>query len=702
MRLRRRLLRRTCVFPPCRSDRPTPRGLRSPERVIGVTVPGKFRHRTLVVAWAGASALPASGRPRRRRILSASAVELVPATARRFGGPVFVGAVLLALLASQGGYFAQSWGWSALLFLLAIAVVAVVREDVAVSRNELALVGLIAGLAVWTAVSAAWSSNVGDTVLEAERALLYVAVTAAVVLAARKRDVTRYLLAVLTAVALVATYALCTRCWPSRFSVVTGVAGYRLARPIGYWNGLGILSSMGIVLAIGFLSGRGPLRVRAAAGAVCVPLVLTLYFTFSRGAWVALGFGLLVALAAARARLRVLAWTAVGAVAPTIGVLSAAHLKSLSSLHARLSTTDHAGTELGLTAAALIALAAILVLLAHAVEPRVSPSRRARQTIGAALAAAAVLAAGIGFASVGHTPAAVVRDLYHRFEVPTPTMRGSVDQRLFSFSSNGRVELWRTAWRDYRAHPWLGSGAGTYERAWLANPKSHFSVKDAHGLYIETLAELGPIGLLLLLGALLLPLVLTVRRGATPAVAGAAGASGAYLVHAGVDWDWELAGVTAVALALGALLLVERRRTESRSRVPNSVRVATIASAVVLSLFAAFAYVGNAAAGSADDDLQANQFQSAASQAQRAERLMPWSTEPPVLLAEAYLGLGDVAAARAELRKALAKDRGDWKTWLDLALASKGRARRNALAEASRLYPRSPEIASVRAQGGQP
>jgi Flp pilus assembly protein TadD len=66
------------------------------------------------------------------------------------------------------------------------------------------------------------------------------------------------------------------------------------------------------------------------------------------------------------------------------------------------------------------------------------------------------------------------------------------------------------------------------------------------------------------------------------------------------------------------------------------------------------------------------------------------------------LGLGDLSAARAELRKALAKDRGDWRTWLDLALASKGRARRDALAEASRLYPRSPEIIAVRAgDGGQ-
>src|SRR5882762_4696831 len=136
MRPGQQLLRR-CGFPPCRSDRPTPGRLGSPNRVIGIPVPRDVLPRMLVVAWAGASALPASGRPRRRRILSANAVELVPATAKRFGGPAFVGAMLLALLASQGGFFAPSWGWSASLFLLAIAVMAVARDDVAISKNEL-------------------------------------------------------------------------------------------------------------------------------------------------------------------------------------------------------------------------------------------------------------------------------------------------------------------------------------------------------------------------------------------------------------------------------------------------------------------------------------------------------------------------------------------------------------------------------------
>jgi hypothetical protein len=652
----------------------------------------------------------AHGPPCRRRALSVETSSPVAAASgdvlrragrrTRYVGPAFVGGVLLALLASQGGYFATSWGWSSLLFLLAVALVVLVDEEVAVSARELAFVGLLAAVAGWTALSSVWSVSVGSSVIEAERALLFVAVAALVGAAARRGDVSRYLLVVVAVIAVVATYALCTRCWPNRFSVVTGLAGYRLSRPIGYWNGLGILAALGVVLAIGFLSERGSRWIRFAAAGACVPLVLTLYYTFSRGAWVALAAGIVVALAASHSPLQLVAWTAIGGIAPAVGVVAATHLSALSSLHAGLPRANRAGTELGLITAGLIVAAMGLALLGIVAEHRFEPSQTTRRAIGGAVLGAMVVTVVVGFAVSGRTPSGLVSRAYHSFETPTPTVRGRLDQRLFSFSSNGRIELWRTAWRDYRGHPWLGSGAGTYERAWQANPHAAFVVKDAHGLYVETLAELGPVGLALLLGALLLPLAAALRRRARPAIAGAAGAYAAYVLHAGVDWDWELGGVTATALVLGALLLVDRRDVERPRRLSGPARAATVSAAAVLSLVAGIGYVGNAAEAAAQDDLQARHFDRASSEATRARRLEPWSSRPFVLLAEADLGRGDLTGARAELRKALAKDRGDWQAWLDLALASHGAVRRRALAEAGKLYPRSPEIAAVRRRSG--
>jgi hypothetical protein len=57
---------------------------------------------------------------------------------------------------------------------------------------------------------------------------------------------------------------------------------------------------------------------------------------------------------------------------------------------------------------------------------------------------------------------------------------------------------------------------------------------------------------------------------------------------------------------------------------------------------------------------------------------------------------GDLGAARQSFHTAIAKDHASWTLWLDLAKASKGRARRQALARAAELAPRSPEIAELR------
>ena len=81
------------------------------------------------------------------------------------------------------------------------------------------------------------------------------------------------------------------------------------------------------------------------------------------------------------------------------------------------------------------------------------------------------------------------------------------------------------------------------------------NVRDAHSLYLEILAELGPIGLALLVAALVLPLVALWRVRAWAPAATPAAAYLAWLVHAGIDWDWEVPVTTLVALACAAVLL---------------------------------------------------------------------------------------------------------------------------------------------------
>ena len=128
---------------------------------------------------------------------------------------------------------------------------------------------------------------------------------------------------------------------------------------------------------------------------------------------------------------------------------------------------------------------------------------------------------------------------------------GSLADDLAAQGGGGRPWYWHVAWEEFTDAPVAGRGAGTFELAWLEEQPIPESILDAHSLYLETLAELGLVGLGLLALALAPPL-LAAFRGASAA---AAGGYVAFLFHAGVEWDWEMPAVTVAGLLCGAALL---------------------------------------------------------------------------------------------------------------------------------------------------
>ena len=88
--------------------------------------------------------------------------------------------------------------------------------------------------------------------------------------------------------------------------------------------------------------------------------------------------------------------------------------------------------------------------------------------------------------------------------------------------------------------PLLGEGAGSFSRTWLHERPVANEARDAHNLYLETLAELGPIGLVLLLLVLVTPFRTVPRVWRDPSAPVAAGVLTALVIHAAVDWDWEI------------------------------------------------------------------------------------------------------------------------------------------------------------------
>jgi hypothetical protein len=328
-------------------------------------------------------------------------------------------------------------------------------------------------------------------------------------------------------------------------------------------------------------------------------------------------------------------------------------------------------------------------------EDRVRVPALARRAYAAGLVLVCFAVLIAVFAHYG-SPPTLARKAYHSFTSAPPAATGSVNKRLFSLSSTGRARQWRVAWDDYMAHPLLGSGAGTYEQQWLRRRPDRSKVINAHSLYLETLAEVGPIGLALLLTALGLPLFAAIGIRARPAVPAACGAYVAYLVHAGVDWDWEMPGVTLAALFCGSALLVAARRGASVVRVPKAFRIGALAMTGVLASLALIGLAGNAALSAADRAASDAKPGRAEAEARNATRWAPWSSAPWQQLAAAQLAQGEQALARESLAKAIAKDSHNWRLWYELSLISTGRRRARALAEAARLNPLQPELAQFR------
>jgi O-antigen ligase len=92
---------------------------------------------------------------------------------------------------------------------------------------------------------------------------------------------------------------------------------------------------------------------------------------------------------------------------------------------------------------------------------------------------------------------------------------------------------------------------------WLQERPIAESVRDAHSLELEIAAELGIAGLIafgLMLGGVVAAARSALRRDAGVA-AGAAAAGVAWLLHASIDWDWQLPAVTLPAVVLAGTLI---------------------------------------------------------------------------------------------------------------------------------------------------
>jgi O-antigen ligase len=261
------------------------------------------------------------------------------------------------------------------------------------------------------------------------------------------------------------------------------------------------------------------------------------YLSFSRGAMACLlaGLAALVAFDRSRAQLRAAA-IALGAGA--LAGAAAAPFGAVRALH-----PGHA-TAQGLAVLALLAVvAAGAALLEARGDERAAPLR---------LRAAPVVAVVVALALLPY--AAVV--LAERGGPSRDAAFGATNARLSDVGTH-RLGYWRVAIDVAADHPVAGAGPGAFAVEWLRRRTIDERVRNAHSLELQTLADLGLIGLALLAGVVV-AIALAARRvlrADRALAAGPAAAALTWALHAGLDWDWEMPAVTLVAVALAGLLL---------------------------------------------------------------------------------------------------------------------------------------------------
>jgi O-Antigen ligase len=549
-----------------------------------------------------------------------------------------------------------------------------------VSRAGWAALALFGAFVVWTALASTWSESSERSLEELSRVACYLGILVLGIAVHRDRAaaVRHTVPAVATAIVGVAVLALSSRLVPGLFPGAHQTPAFlprlanRLDWPLNYWNALAALLALGLPLLLGIAGSARTLYGQAAAAAGIPVLALCGYLTFSRGGAIAAAVAVIVFIALSPERIPKLATALVAAGGSAVLIIAAVHESAIER-----GLTDAAAAHEGsvlLVAVAVVcaAAAAAQAGIGRAVRHRdrplalAIPVRRARVLLaaGAAVGVIAALLAGV--------PAAIANG-WGAFKHPAPAIlhQDSIG-RYATVSGNGRYDYWRVALDATSGdHLLTGNGPGTFELIWLPRAPYESYVQNAHSLYVETLSDVGLIGLGLLVGFLALVLragVRTVRRSRSDARTRAAGLTAAlvaFCVSAAFDWIWQVPVLPAAFLLLAAAALAPRARQPALAKLQfRALRLAI--GAVAVACLAAIAVPL-----ATTDELRSSQAASAGgnqtlalADARAAASIEPGAASPQIQLALVQELQGHPGAALVSARRAAADEPANWSTWL--------------------------------------
>ena len=611
-----------------------------------------------------------------------------------------VAGCVFALSYANGGFDTTTKAYAGISvwwLLGTAAAIGVAQARSRVDRLALVALGLLAGLALWTLLSMSWASDGGRAFAQFDQVSLYVAVLALAIALGRLVPSSVIVGGTALALSAIACVALTSRFFPSTFGVepstILPSLTPRLSFPLGYWNGLGIEVALAYPLLLSIMVSRRSRLARALAALPLPLLSAVMYLTSSRGAFLAAVVAIAAYLLLAPDRWPALAAAVVAGGAAAVSILALVHKNALLAG----VMTDPGAVHQGHRAALVIGIACILTALVWLgcgeIGRRVpTPPQRT----GWAVAGVIVLGAVIAIA-LSHPIAK-----FDTFRTNAFTSGGSssyVNTHLLSSSGSGRWQFWGAASSEFQAHPLNGGGAGSWQAWWLQHDTlGGFFTQYAHSLYLESLAELGIVGLLLIGGFIVVAVVGAVRAARTLQsgdVAAAAAGGIAFFVAAAYDWVWQLAGIAVVGVgllgvALGALPST-RAGEWGRSGVVRPL-VALLAVAAIVPqvvVLAAGIHIGNS-----KDARDADNGARAKSEALAAKAVEPWDAQTWLQLALVERDLRQYNAAVSAIHSAIRRAPQDYRLWVAAVTIDANRgdvaAVHRDFAQIRRLYPNAP------------
>jgi len=582
------------------------------------------------------------------------------------------------------------------------------------SRMAWVAVALFAAFVAWTALASTWSLSSERSLEELSRVTFYFGLLLLGLSIQRDRErAVRYTVnAVAAAVAVVACLALASRLRPDLFpaaaqtaSFLPGTAG-RLGWPLNYWNALAALLALGLPLLLATATSARTLWAQAAAAAAIPIVTLSGYLTFSRGGAAAAGIGLLAFLALSPERLGKLATALVTAIGSGVLILATVDRPAiehgLSNAAARHNGNTLLVAVLLVCAGVALAQTGVALAVRHGTPPRLltfTPGRARALLLGG-------LAVCLIVALVAGAPGRISH-AWQDFKHPSAAaLHQDSIARFGTVSGNGRYDYWKVAIDATGPHLLGGSGAGTFQLVWTPRAPYYSSVQNAHSLYVETLADTGLVGLVLLGAFFVLMLGAAVRLSirsryeARVRAAGVAAALIAFSVAAASDWIWQVPALPAAAMLLAAAVFASGPRaatqtqTQTRPRAALPWRIGAIATAIAALVAIAVPLATVSSVRESQSAATTGNMAQALADARTAVRLQPGAASSQIQLALVQELQGDTTDALTAVQAATRDEPANWSAWLVRSrLEAEAGHPASALAAYKRsrsLNPRSP------------